>query len=89
EAFFAPSVAPNPLGRQGVLRFSTRRAGPLRVTLFDVTGRRVHTLLEDPNAAAGLHILPLDERAGLGSGIYFYSIHSADGMKSGRFLIMK
>jgi PKD repeat protein len=91
--YLAPTVAPDPLVRQGVLRFSTRRAGPLHVDLYDVTGRRVRTLVGDANASAGLHVLPLDARAASGvrleSGIYFYSIRSADGTALGRFLIMK
>ena len=87
--FYAPSVFPNPLVRQGILRFSTTHAGPLQVDLYDVAGRKLRTLFEDANAGAGPHLVPIDERMGLGSGLYFYSIHSVDGLKKGRFLITK
>ena len=74
------------------MKFSTRRPGPLHVAIFDLSGRRVRTLMDDPQSPAGLHALPLDDRgengARLDSGIYFYRIRSADGREQGRFLIM-
>jgi hypothetical protein len=89
---FKPVVAPNPVAGTSVLKFSTRRPGPLRVAIFDVSGRRVRTVVDDSQAAAGLHVLPLDDHgdggARLESGIYFYRIRSADGLEMGRFLIM-
>ncbi len=93
QAFVAPIVSPNPMGRQGTLRFSTRRAGPLSVAVYDVVGRRVRTVLDDANSPAGLHVIALDDRGddgtGLNSGVYFYRVRSLDGFKQGRFLIMK
>ena len=86
--FTAPSVKPNPVGGQATLSFSTSRFGPLQVEIYDVTGRRVRMLVDDSNAPAGIHVVPLDG-ARLGSGVFFYRVHSADGMNQGRFLIMK
>jgi len=85
--FIAPTVKPNPVGRQATLTFSTSRFGPLQVELYDVSGRRVRSLISDANAAAGIHALPLDG-ARLGSGVFFYRIRSVDGSSQGRFLIM-
>jgi hypothetical protein len=87
-----PFVAPNPMTGTSVLKFSTSRPGPLRVAIFDVSGRRVRSLLDDSRSPAGLHILPLDDHGDNGlrleSGMYFYRIRSADGLEQGRFLIM-
>ena len=87
-----PFVAPNPMVGTSVLKFSTTRPGPLRVGIFDVSGRRVRNLVDDSQSPAGLHILPLTDRGESGSrlesGIYFYRIRSADGVEQGRFLIM-
>ena len=75
-----------------VLEFSTTRSGALRVSIFDVSGRRVRMVVGDAQAPAGLHIVPLDDHgdngARLDSGIYFYRIRSADGLEQGPFLIM-
>jgi hypothetical protein len=89
----APSVKPNPVGREATLTFSTSRPGPLRVELYDVGGRRVRMLVNDSHSPAGIHVVRLDDRgddgARLGSGVLFYRIHSADGLRQGHFLIMK
>jgi hypothetical protein len=88
-----PSVAPNPFVRSATLRFTTTRHGPLTVSIFDLGGRRVRTLMENPEAPAGSHVLPLDDRgddgARLVSGVYLYRIRSADGITHGRFVLMK
>jgi hypothetical protein len=85
-------VAPNPMVGASVLKFSTTRTGPLHVGIFDITGRRVRMVVDDSQAKAGLHIVPLDDHGDNGSrlesGIYFYRIRSADGLEQGRFLIM-
>ena len=91
-AYFKPFVAPNPVVGASVLKFSTSRPGPLRVAIFDVSGRRMRTVADDFQAPAGLHVLPLGDRGDAGvrldAGIYFYRIRSADGIEMGRFLIM-
>jgi hypothetical protein len=91
--FLAPSVKPNPVGRQATLSFSTSRSGPLSVEVYDVVGRRVRMLVNDPHAPAGIHVVPLDDRgddgARLGSGVFYYRIRSADGSRRGSFLIMR
>jgi PKD domain-containing protein/carbohydrate binding protein with CBM4/9 domain len=93
DAHVAPSVKPNPVGRQATLTFSTSRPGPLQVELYDVGGRRVRMLASNSNAPAGLHVLALDDRGDdggrLGSGVFFYRIRSVDGTSKGSFLIMK
>ena len=75
------------------LTFATSRAGALQVEVYDVGGRRVRMLVNDPNSPAGVHVLRLDDRgddgARLGSGVFFYRIRSADGSSKGHFLIMK
>jgi PKD repeat protein len=85
-------VAPNPMVGLSQLKFSTTKTGPLRVAIFDVSGRRVRMLADESQARPGLHILTVDDRgdngARLDSGIYFYRIRSADGLEQGRFLIM-
>jgi hypothetical protein len=42
------SVTPNPLNPAGVLTFETSRPGPVRVTIFDVRGRKIRVLMDAP-----------------------------------------
>ena len=86
-------VVPNPLRTEAQVAFATARDGPLSVGIFDLGGRRVRTLLEEAGAPTGLHVIAFDGRgddgARLRSGLYFYRIRSADGLRSGRFVIAR
>ncbi len=85
------TLSPSPLRSQSKLAFVTSRPGWLRVTLYDVTGRWVRSLLDEPNAPAGFHEVSVDgrDRRGqmLASGMYFYRIQAGEGTSSGRFIV--
>ena len=88
------AVTPNPLNPTGALTFSTVKAGRIRVTLFDIQGRRVRTLLDVAAAAPGtkqvrIGGLDVPDDEGQPSGVYFYRIETADGVATGRFAIVK
>ena len=87
------SVAPNPFNPSGVLAFTTARPGPVRITVFDLQGRLVRTLMETPYLPGGMHEVEMDGHGDRGewlsSGIYFYRVQSPDGTLVGRFSIMK
>jgi len=59
-ALHAPS--PNPSAGDATLRFALPRPGRLSLALFDVAGRRVRRLLEEPAAVAGAYALRWDGR---------------------------
>jgi flagellar hook assembly protein FlgD len=75
------------------LSFSTARPGHVKVTLYDLSGRLVRTLLDQTTLPAGYHDLMVDGRTASGgrlaSGVYFYRIESAEGESAGRFVIAK
>ncbi len=89
----AANVTPNPLRASGQLQFTTGRPGALRVRLFDVHGRLVRTLLDDPAAGAGSHGITIDGRDGAGAalsaGIYFYRIETPGARETGRLVIAR
>ncbi len=68
-----PSL-PNPFAAKATLSFSIPRTGAVRLEVFDVSGRRVRTLL-DSEVEAGIHVAEWDGRSNRGhsvsSGIYF------------------
>lgn len=87
-------VAPNPMVTDGTLLFWTSKPGPLRVTLHDVTGRLVRTLMDEPNAPAANHRVPIRlgwffDSKRLSSGVYFYRIEGADGVAKGRLVVLR
>ena len=87
------ALSPNPLNPRATLSFVTASPGRARVELFDVSGRRVNTLVDEPSLPGGYHEVAIDGRSGagelLGSGVYFYRIEAAGEVARGRFTIMK
>ncbi len=85
-------VSPNPLNPSGSLSFSTARAGTVRIRVFDRGGRYVRTILDDA-MAAGEHAVAINARndrgKSLASGVYFYRVETADGVATGRFVVLK
>jgi uncharacterized repeat protein (TIGR02543 family) len=92
-AVFGARLVPSPLrarsGDPGSLQLTTTVAGPLRAQLFDVTGRVVQTLVDLAWAPAGTHTLRLSggRNRSLEPGLYFYRVHGADGVLSGRAVV--
>jgi len=86
-------VSPNPFNPVATLGFMTSRPGFAKASIFDVSGRTVRVLLDEPSLSAGYHALRIDGRgdAGerLGSGVYFYRIESEEGAATGRFAILR
>jgi hypothetical protein len=82
------SFSPNPIQQRGVLGFSLAKDGKVSIHLYDIRGRRVHTLADRLWMAAGPHTVDLDRRAaGLTTGIYFYRIETEGSRTSGRIVI--
>ena len=89
----AASLSPNPLNPQGVLTFTTSLASRVKVSVFDMQGRLVRTLLDEPALSTGYHDVTIDglsdAGARLASGVYFYRIEAAEGIEAGRFVIAR
>ena len=60
---------PNPLQKQGTIEYTLPEATDVRITVYDVLGRRV-AVLEDSHQEAGRHTARLDGGR-LASGVYF------------------
>ena len=89
----ATSVAPNPLNPVGVLTFATSRQGRVKVTMFDVNGRLVRTLVDSASLAPGSHKVSIDGRdrqgKALASGVFFYRVETVEGSAGGRIALLK
>ena len=83
-AFALQPNAPNPFQRSSVLRFALPAGGPVRLTIYDVSGRRVRTLV-DGVMEAGLHQRVWDGRsdegAQLHAGVYFSRLETPAGAR--------
>jgi len=74
-------VYPNPFREQAAFRFTLPAAGTVTLTIHDVLGRTVATLLDAP-LSAGEHLLPLSG-SGWASGVYFYRLRTDQAVKTG------
>lgn len=87
------SIGPNPINPAGVLRFTTTASGPVRVQIFDVSGRLVRTLMDSNHEYAGAHSMPIDgrDRDGklLASGAYFIRVESGGSSEMIRAVVVR
>jgi len=82
-------VAPDPVRGEGRVSFTLPRAQSVRLTVVDLQGRTVATLLQG-TLGAGPHELPLASRAnGLGSGLYFLVLDTGDRTLVRRFTSLR
>ena len=87
----APS--PNPFHSAAALSFELAAELPVRLEIFDVSGRLVRTLLDANAMAPGLHRAVWDGRdnagAEAGSGVYFGRLSSGDIVATGKMVLMR
>lgn len=72
--------APHPIGTHATLRYSVPSAARVTLTLYDLLGRRVTTLVDNRDAPAGFHTLSWSAATGaVSSGTYVLRLQ-ADGI---------
>jgi hypothetical protein len=87
------TVSPNPLVSKGTLTWRADKPGPIRARLFDVHGRLVRTVYENPQAAAGYHDIELNREGPAGTrlaaGVYFLRVETSAGEQIRRVAVVK
>ncbi len=78
---------PNPFNPTTTIQFSTPVAGLVNITVFDVLGRQVATLVND-NLSAGTYTTPFDA-VSLPSGMYMYRLTLNNQSIVNRMLLLK
>ena len=91
-AFALESNAPNPFGPRTIIRYALPQTTPVKLAVYDLSGRLVRTLV-DGQIAAGFHSAPwdgLDDRGReVGSGIYFYSMKAGSYESTRKMTLIK
>jgi hypothetical protein len=86
EVLLFPNT-PNPFNPSTMLRFALPEAMPVRISVYDMTGRRV--LDSDLGLfAPGEHLYRVDA-AGWASGVYVYRLKAGGYIRSGKMLLLK
>jgi hypothetical protein len=81
------SAGPNPFSSRTTIRFAIRNESPVRLTVYDVAGREVETLV-DGARSAGEHTVTWDAH-GLPSGVYFYRITVAGFAETKKVIVAR
>jgi glycosidase len=87
QSFSLEQNYPNPFNPATTIRFSIPQSGRVLLTVYDVLGREVGTLV-DGYLEAGTYTEHFDA-SHLGSGLYFYRIESGDFVKVNRMVLVK
>ncbi|MBD3371021.1 T9SS type A sorting domain-containing protein [Candidatus Fermentibacteria bacterium] len=80
---------PNPFSTNAAIRFSVPRAGNVKLTVYDLSGRLVRTLVDGDMSAAS-HSIVWDgcDQSGneLGAGVYFCRLETSEGTLTQKLL---
>ena len=78
---------PNPFNPTTTIRYQLAKSGHVRLTVYDVLGRRIATLV-DENLPAGTHQVTFNASQ-LASGVYFYRLRASNKVFVKKMLVMK
>ncbi len=78
---------PNPFNPVTTIQFAMPKAGHVKITVYNILGRMVATIL-DENVQAGYHKVVFDGSR-LSSGIYFYQMQAKGFRKVKKFVLLK
>jgi len=77
-------IFPNPFTITTNIKFNLQSAGQVELSLFDFSGRKVRTIINN-NLQAGFHEVKLNS-SGLKSGIYFCVLKTEKGIQSKKLI---
>lgn len=78
---------PNPFNPNTTINFSIGKAALVKLTVYNVLGQKVVTLI-DKRMATGVHTIEFDASK-LTSGVYFYRLEAGDFLSQKRMLLIK
>jgi hypothetical protein len=78
---------PNPFNPSTTVRYDLPRSTFVTLTIFDVLGRYISTLVEGEKPAGTYQVIVY--LPNLPSGVYFYRIYARDYVKTKKFVLLK
>jgi hypothetical protein len=85
-------VSPNPFIDRTSIHYTLRESGPVSVAVYDILGRRVATLVDQPQCV-GVHEILWAGRDDAGreipAGVYFTHVMTANGKTTGRVVLAR
>jgi chitinase len=78
---------PNPFNPETIIRFELSEPGLVRLSVYDMLGRKVNTLVDDFRSA-GLHTIRFDASS-LNSGTYIYDLELVGKRKTRKMILLR
>ena len=92
QAFALSQNFPNPFNSDTVFRFELPQSGAVELTVFNIAGQQVATLVQGQREA-GSYTLRWDGRdeggKGLASGVYLYRLRAGEQVETRKLLILR
>ncbi|RMH63862.1 MAG: T9SS C-terminal target domain-containing protein [Calditrichaeota bacterium] len=79
--------SPNPFNPSTVIRYSLEKSGFVRLTVFDITGKKIVSLVNE-NQKAGVYQVTFNAEK-LANGIYYYRLESGTFSRTLKMLLIK
>ncbi|HCD52338.1 MAG TPA: hypothetical protein DEQ34_07820, partial [Balneolaceae bacterium] len=79
---------PNPFNPTTNISFTLPDAAPVKLTVYNVLGQQVSTLISNKTMTAGTHTVAFDASA-LSSGIYIYRLEAGSFVSNKRMTLIK
>ena len=90
---FAATLFPNPFNPTTTVSYSLPRAGHLKLSIYNVRGQLVKTLIDDHRPAGANQTVVWDGKDNLGSaaasGVYFYEARALGDVRIGKATLLK
>jgi hypothetical protein len=87
EKYYLLQNYPNPFNSQTVIEFEISQPSPVRLQIFDITGARIATLI-DNEISAGKHSVTWDA-SDYPSGVYYYRLIAGNFRQTQKMLMIK
>lgn len=81
---------PNPFNPVTNIRFSLAKSANVSLDVFDLTGRKVASLLNDVRLMEGVYLIDFNaQNFGLGSGVYYYRLGTGEFTQTRKMVLIK
>ena len=92
ENSLAPNY-PNPFNPTTTIEFTLRERSSVRLSIYNVAGQLVRTLVDDERAPGVVHAIAWDGRSNAGqqvaSGVYFYRLVANQFVQTRKMVLLK
>ncbi|SHJ15696.1 Por secretion system C-terminal sorting domain-containing protein [Tangfeifania diversioriginum] len=79
------NIHPNPATSESIISFQTQTAGKVNLSIFDIQGRKICTLL-NKKLNAGMHTIPVSNSLTT-NGVYFCELQTSEGILTKKLII--